>query len=32
MNEHAAPNVVVAQSRAQYNAGYMPGFGNDFET
>jgi homogentisate 1,2-dioxygenase len=23
---------VIAKSRAQYNAGYMPGFGNDFET
>jgi len=23
---------VIAQSRVQYNAGYMPGFGNDFET
>ncbi|MGZ0190470.1 MAG: homogentisate 1,2-dioxygenase, partial [Alphaproteobacteria bacterium] len=24
--------ITIAQSRAQYNAGYMPGFGNDFET
>ena len=24
--------IVRATSRAQYNAGYMPGFGNDFET
>lgn len=23
---------VIAKSRAPYNAGYMPGFGNDFET
>lgn len=23
---------VVAKSRATYNEGYMPGFGNDFET
>ena len=32
MNEHVDPRVVVAKSRAQYNAGYMPGFENDFET
>ncbi|MGH6918768.1 MAG: homogentisate 1,2-dioxygenase, partial [Geminicoccaceae bacterium] len=31
MDEHL-PNVVIAQSRAKYNEGYMPGFGNDFET
>ncbi len=24
--------IVIAQSRARYNEGYMPGFGNDFET
>lgn len=29
MNKHAP---VVARSRAKYNEGYMPGFGNDFET
>lgn len=23
---------VIAKSRAQFNAGYLPGFGNDFET
>ena len=29
-----SPNteVVIAKSRAKYNEGYMPGFGNDFET
>ena len=36
MNKHippsALPGVTIAQSRAQYNSGYMPGFGNDFET
>ncbi len=32
MNEPVDPRVIVAKSRAQYNAGYMPGFGNDFET
>lgn len=26
------PDFVVAKSRAKYNEGYMPGFGNDFET
>ena len=31
MSEHVR-NVVIAQSRARYNEGYMPGFGNDFET
>jgi len=30
--ERTGPSITVAQSRAQYNAGYMPGFGNDFET
>ena len=25
-------DVVIAKSRARYNEGYMPGFGNDFET
>ena len=32
MNEHVNERVVVARSRAAYNEGYMPGFGNDFET
>jgi len=32
MNEHISGKVVIAQSRAKYNEGYMPGFGNDFET
>lgn len=32
MNEHVDERVVVARSRAKYNEGYMPGFGNDFET
>jgi homogentisate 1,2-dioxygenase len=31
MNELSS-TVVIAKSRAKYNAGYMPGFGNDFET
>jgi len=31
MNEMSA-DFVVAKSRAKYNDGYMPGFGNDFET
>ncbi|MEO1105222.1 MAG: homogentisate 1,2-dioxygenase, partial [Pseudomonadota bacterium] len=31
MNVHAT-DFVVAKSRAKYNEGYMPGFGNDFET
>jgi homogentisate 1,2-dioxygenase len=31
MDEHPA-KVVIAQSRAKYNEGYMPGFNNDFET
>ena len=31
MNEHAS-EVVIARSRVKYNEGYMPGFGNDFET
>ncbi len=26
------PDFVMAKSRAKYNQGYMPGFGNDFET
>lgn len=30
--DHASQTFKVAESRAQYNAGYMPGFGNDFET
>ena len=25
-------DIVIARSRARYNEGYMPGFGNDFET
>ena len=32
MNEHFDKRTVVAASRVAYNAGYMPGFGNDFET
>lgn len=32
MNEHANERFDVAKSRATYNEGYMPGFGNDFET
>ena len=27
-----APRTVIAKSRAKHNQGYMPGFGNDFET
>jgi len=30
--DHATQTFKVAESRAKYNAGYMPGFGNDFET
>jgi len=32
MNEHVNERVVVARSRTAYNEGYMPGFGNDFDT
>ena len=32
MNEHVGQDVIVAKTRASYNEGYMPGFGNDFET
>ena len=32
MNEHVDQGVIVAKSRTSYNEGYMPGFGNDFET
>ena len=32
MNQDVTDGVVVARSRAVYNQGYMPGFGNDFET
>jgi len=30
--QDSSQTVTVAQSRAKYNEGYMPGFGNDFET
>ena len=29
---NAPKDAVIARSRARYNEGYMPGFGNDFET
>ena len=32
MNEQLDKRTVVAASRVKYNDGYMPGFGNDFET
>ncbi len=32
MNDRPETGPVIAKSRAKYNEGYMPGFGNDFET
>jgi len=32
MNVQVTEDFVIASSRAKYNEGYMPGFGNDFET
>ena len=32
MNDQVRSMPVIAKSRAKYNQGYMPGFGNDFET
>ena len=32
MNDQVRSMPVIAKSRARYNEGYMPGFGNDFET